>query len=59
MPMPAIQPREEKRESFHQDALEAWQEHKETRLHVTGSEVIKWLKTWGAEHESAPPICHR
>jgi len=51
--------REEKRESFHQEALQAWEEYKETGLHVTGAEVIEWLKTWGTERESAAPTCHR
>jgi len=50
--------REEKRESFHQEALRSWEEYKETGLHVTGEEVIDWLKTWGTEHETAAPICH-
>jgi len=51
--------REEKREYFHQEALQAWEEYKETGLHVTGAEVIEWLKTWGTEHERAAPTCHR
>lgn len=51
--------REEKRESFRQDALAAWQEHQETGLHVTGDEVIAWLDTWGEEDEKAAPVCHR
>jgi len=51
--------REEKRDSFHQEAMAAWEEYKETGLHVTGEEVIAWLETWGTEHETAAPICHR
>lgn len=51
--------REEKRESFRQDAIDAWQEHQETGLHVTGDEVIAWLDTWGEENEKAAPVCHR
>jgi len=45
--------------TFHQEALQAWEEYKETGLHVTGAEVIEWLKTWGTEHERAAPTCHR
>jgi len=51
--------REEKRESFHQEALQAWEEYKETGLHVTGAEVIEWLNTWGTDHEKAVPTCHK
>jgi len=51
--------REEQRESFHQEAMQAWEEYRETGLHVTGAEVIEWLKTWGTEHEQAAPLCHR
>jgi len=51
--------REEKREAFHQEAMRSWEEYAETGLHVTGAEVIEWLRTWGTEHESAAPTCHR
>ena len=50
--------REELRESFRQDALNAWQEHQETGLHVTGDEVVAWLETWGTDSEQPAPICH-
>jgi predicted transcriptional regulator len=45
--------REEKRESFRQDAINAWKEYQETGLHVTGSEVSIWLDTWSEENEQA------
>lgn len=53
--------REEKRETFRQDAINAWQEYQETGLHVTGNEVIAWLDTWGEENEKAAPapVCHK
>lgn len=53
--------REEKRETFRQDAINAWQEYQETGLHVTGDEVIAWLDTWGEENEKAAPapVCHK
>lgn len=50
--------REEKREAFRQDALNAWQEHIETGLHVSGDEVAAWLSTWGTENEQVAPVCH-
>ena len=51
--------REEKRESFRQDAMNAWEEYQETGLHVTGDEVSMWLDTWSEENEQAAPICHK
>ena len=51
--------REEKREAFRQNALNAWNEYRETGLHVTGDEVIPWLDTWGEENETAAPVCHK
>lgn len=51
--------REEKREALRQDVLNAWQEHRETGLHVTGQEIEAWLATWGTEDELPAPTCHR
>ncbi len=51
--------REEKREAFRQDAINAWQEYQDTGLHVTGDEVITWLDTWGEENEQTAPVCHK
>lgn len=51
--------REEKREAFRQDGINAWKEYQETGLHVTGDEVIAWLDTWGEENEQAVPVCHQ
>ena len=51
--------REEKRESFHQDAVNSWNEYQETGLHATGDEVIKWLNTWGTNDEKDAPECHQ
>jgi len=50
--------REETPDSFHQEAMIAWKEYRQTGLHVTGEEVIAWLDTWGTEREIAAPICH-
>lgn len=51
--------REEKREAFRQDAINSWNEYRETGLHATGEEVVAWLDTWGEENEKAAPICHK
>jgi len=51
--------REEKRESFRQDAINSWNEYQETGLHATGDEIIKWLNTWGTGDEKDAPECHQ
>lgn len=51
--------KEEKREQLRRDALLAWGEYQENGLHVSGDEVIAWLKTWGEEGEQDPPTCHK
>lgn len=51
--------REEKRESFRQDAINAWNEYQETGLHATGDEVVKWLNSWGSADEKDAPECHQ
>jgi predicted transcriptional regulator len=51
--------KEEKRESFRQDAVNSWNEYQETGLHATGDEVIKWLNTWGTDDEKDEPECHQ
>ena len=50
--------REEQRESFRQDTLDAWRAHQETGLHVTGDEVVAWLNSWGEENELPSPMPH-
>lgn len=50
--------REEARERFMQEALASWTAYQETGRHLTGEEVRTWLKTWGAEAETALPECH-
>lgn len=51
--------REEKREAFRQDTIEAWEEFQATGLHATAEEVEKWLASWGTEDELPPPVCHK
>lgn len=51
--------REEKREAFKQDALNAWDEYQVTGLHAAGDEVLAWLDTWGEPNEMVAPVCHK
>jgi predicted transcriptional regulator len=51
--------REEKREAFRRDTLEAWEAYQETGLHVTATEVDTWLGSWGADNELPVPECHK
>lgn len=51
--------REEKRETFRQETLKAWEEYQETGLYVTAEEVTAWLETWGELDEKAAPVCHK
>ena len=50
--------REEKRESFRQDALKAWEEFQLTGLHSSEEELDVWLSNWGTDDELPAPECH-
>ena len=50
--------REEKRESFRQDAINAWNEYQTTGLHVTHAEADAWLAKLEAGQDAEPPECH-
>jgi predicted transcriptional regulator len=50
--------REEKKESFKQEALASWKAYQETGRHLTAQEVQNWLQTWGTEKEAGIPTCH-
>lgn len=50
--------REERRESFKQEALASWAEFQETGRHLTLDETCAWLDTWGTDDAGAPPDCH-
>ena len=52
-------PREERKEAFRRDTLDAWQEYQETGLHVAIDEVDQWLSGWGTETEGGVPSCHK
>lgn len=50
--------REERRESFRQDTLKAWEEYQATGMHATAEEVDVWLASWGTDQELLAPECH-
>jgi predicted transcriptional regulator len=50
--------REEKRESFRQDALRAWEAYRTTGLHVTAEEADAWLAKLEQGNDVDPPECH-
>lgn len=50
--------REEKREAFRQDALQAWEEYQQTGLHLTLEEADAWLAKLEAGDDAEPPKCH-
>lgn len=50
--------REEKRESFKQQALHAWEEYQRTGLHLTLEEADAWLARLEAGEDAEPPSCH-
>lgn len=50
--------REEKRETFRQDSLNAWEEYRLTGQHVTAEEVDAWLAKLEQGHDVEPPACH-
>ena len=50
--------REEKRETFRQDTLKAWEEYRTTGLHVTAAEADTWLDQLEQGNDIEPPACH-
>ncbi len=50
--------REEKRASFEQDALRAWEAYQATGLYATDEEVSAWLSKLEAGEDVEPPKCH-
>jgi predicted transcriptional regulator len=50
--------REEKRESFKQDAVRAWEVYETTGLHLTSEEADAWLAKLEAGEDAEPPKCH-
>ena len=50
--------REEKRQSFLQDSIDAWNHYQETGLHLTHQEVDTWLAKLEAGEDAPIPECH-
>jgi predicted transcriptional regulator len=50
--------REEKRETFRQDTLKAWDEYRTTGLHVSANEADAWLAQLEQGADVEPPECH-
>lgn len=51
--------REEKREAFKKDTINAWDHYQETGMHANFTEVDDWLASWGTENELPRPVCHK
>ena len=51
--------REEKREAFRQDTLQAWEAYRASGLHAPAEEVESWLATWGGDEELPAPACRK
>ena len=50
--------REEKRETFKQDALRAWDTYQENGLHLTLEEADTWLAKLESGEDAELPKCH-
>jgi predicted transcriptional regulator len=50
--------REEQRELFRRETLDAWRDYQDTGLHVTSDEAVVWLNAGGEENELPPPVLH-
>jgi len=51
--------REEMRQSFRDEAARAWQDYKETGLHVTQDEVDAWIDSLGTRTPRRRPKWHK
>lgn len=49
--------REEKRETFRQDALRAWESYQRTGQHVTQQDADAWLERLEAGEDADMPAC--
>jgi predicted transcriptional regulator len=50
--------REEKREAYRQDGINAWNEYQKTGLHLSLEEADAWLAQLEAGKDVEPPECH-
>ncbi|MBI4755449.1 MAG: ribbon-helix-helix protein, CopG family [Betaproteobacteria bacterium] len=50
--------REESRERVRADARRAWEDYRQTGLHVTAEEADAWLAKLESGEDAEPPECH-
>lgn len=50
--------REERREAFRQQTMEAWEDYRATGLHATAAEADAWLERLERGDDADPPRCH-
>lgn len=50
--------REEKREAFRQDTLQAWEAFRAQGLHATADEADTWMAQLEQGNDTEPPACH-
>lgn len=50
--------REEKREAYRQEGIQAWNDFQETGLHATQEEADTWLAKLENGEDLEPPACH-
>lgn len=50
--------REEKRETYRQAGISAWESYQSTGLHATADEADAWLRRLENGEEAPPPECH-
>lgn len=50
--------REEKREAFRQDALNAWNAFQVSGKHASAAEADEWLAALESGQDAEPPECH-
>ena len=50
--------REEKREAWRKEGIEAWEEYQKTGLHLTNAEVVDWMDKIIAGDNVPMPKCH-
>jgi predicted transcriptional regulator len=51
--------REEARQSFREEADEAWRDYQKTGLHATHEEVKAWVDSLGTRRPKRPPKWHK
>jgi predicted transcriptional regulator len=51
--------REEARQSFRDEAADAWREYKTNGLHATQTEVNAWVNSLGTRKPKRAPKCHK